>query len=130
MKKKNLKFLIGGIAVAIVVVYLAVGGIKEGMVYYYTVSEFNQKAASLGEQGVRVSGQVVKGSIKRNSVALDINFMITDGQARLPVFYYGVVPDIFGEDIEVVVEGKYSQGGVFKAHNLLTKCPSKFEGES
>lgn len=129
MKKKNLKFLIGGIAVAAVVAYLAITGAKEGMVYYFTVSEVHAKAAALGDQGVRVSGKVVKGSINRDALNLDINFVITDGKAQLPVFYHGVVPDIFGDDIEVVVEGKYKPEGSFKATNLLTKCPSKFEGK-
>jgi cytochrome c-type biogenesis protein CcmE len=130
MKRKNLKFLIGGLVVAAVVVYLAVGGVREGMVYYLTVSEFYGKVPTLGDQGVRVSGKVAKGSIERDATNLNINFVITDGKENLPVFYHGVVPDIFGEDIEVVVEGKFSPEGSFRASNLLTKCPSKFEGKS
>ncbi len=129
MKKKSLKFLISGIAVAIVVSYLAISGSREGVVYYLTVSEFNMKAASLVNQGVRVSGKVVKDTIKKDSINLDMNFVITDGKSKLPVFYHGVVPDIFGANIEVVVEGKYIPQGYFKANSLLTKCPSKFEGE-
>lgn len=130
MKKKNLKFLIGGLAVAAVVVYLAVSGAREGMVYYLTVSEFNGKVSTLGDQGVRVSGKVVKGTIKKDSTNLDIDFVITDGKEQLPVSYQGIVPDIFGDGIEVVVEGKYLSGGSFQATSLLTKCPSKFEGDS
>lgn len=130
MKKKNLKLLIGGLAVAAVVVYLAVSGAREGMLYYLTVSEFNGKVSTLGDQGVRVSGKVVKGTIKKDSINLDIDFVITDGKEQLPVSYHGIVPDIFGDGIEVVVEGKYSSGGSFQATSLLTKCPSKFEGDS
>ena len=130
MKKKNLKFLIGGLAVAAVVVYLAVSGAREGMLYYLTVSEFNGKVSTLGDQGVRVSGKVVKGTIKKDSINLDIDFVITDGKEQLPVSYHGIVPDIFGDGIEVVVEGKYLSGGSFQATSLLTKCPSKFEGDS
>ena len=130
MKKKNLKLLIGGLAVAAVVVYLAVSGAREGMLYYLTVSEFNGKVSTLGDPGVRVSGKVVKGTIKKDSINLDIDFVITDGKEQLPVSYHGIVPDIFGDGIEVVVEGKYSSGGSFQATSLLTKCPSKFEGDS
>ncbi len=130
MKKKNLKFLIGGLAVAAVVVYLAVSGAREGMLYYLTVSEFNGKVSTLGDQGVRVSGKVVKGTIKKDSINLDIDFVITDGKEQLPVSYHGIIPDIFGDGIEVVVEGKYLSGGSFQATSLLTKCPSKFEGDS
>ena len=130
MKKKNLKFLIGGLAVAAVVVYLAVSGAREGMLYYLTVSEFNGKVSTLGDQGVRVSGKVVKGTIQKDSTNLDVDFIITDGKEQLPVSYHGIIPDIFGDGIEVVVEGKYLSGGSFQATSLLTKCPSKFEGDS
>ncbi len=130
MKKKNLKFLIGGLAVAAVVVYLAVSGAREGMLYYLTVSEFNGKVSTLGDQGVRVSGKVVKGTIQKDSTNLDVDFIITDGKEQLPVSYHGIIPDIFGDGIEVVIEGKYLSGGSFQATSLLTKCPSKFEGDS
>ncbi len=129
-EKKNLKFLIGGLAVAAVVVYLAVSGAREGMLYYLTVSEFNGKVSTLGDQGVRVSGKVVKGTIQKDSTNLDVDFIITDGKEQLPVSYHGIIPDIFGDGIEVVVEGKYLSGGSFQATSLLTKCPSKFEGDS
>ncbi len=52
---------------------------------------------------------------------------MADEGGALPVTYRGAVPDIFGPDIEVVVEGKWTPGGVFVADTLLAKCPSKFE---
>jgi cytochrome c-type biogenesis protein CcmE len=39
------------------------------------------------------------------------------------------VPDIFKDNVEVVVEGVYDRDGVFAADTLLAKCPSKFESK-
>jgi cytochrome c-type biogenesis protein CcmE len=48
----------------------------------------------------------------------------------MPVYYKGgPVPDIFGEEVQVVVEGKVGPDGTFQASTLLAKCPSKFESE-
>lgn len=49
------------------------------------------------------------------------------GPRPLRVTYAGVVPDIFGDGTDVVVEGRLSPAGVFDASTLLAKCPSRFE---
>jgi cytochrome c-type biogenesis protein CcmE len=44
--------------------------------------------------------------------------------------YQGVMPDAFKEDVEVILEGTYSQyDNMFNATILLAKCPSKYEAE-
>jgi cytochrome c-type biogenesis protein CcmE len=53
---------------------------------------------------------------------------VQDEGGSFPVYYSGApVPDIFGEDVEVVVEGRLQPDGTFVAHTLLAKCASKFE---
>ena len=54
--------------------------------------------------------------------------LVYDGSGKVPVYYRGgPVPDIFGDEVQVVVEGKYNADGTFVANTLLAKCPSKFE---
>lgn len=48
--------------------------------------------------------------------------------ASLPVRYNGILPDMFGDGRDVIVEGKV-EGGVFHAKTLLTTCPSKYEAD-
>ena len=48
--------------------------------------------------------------------------------ANLPVRYNGVLPDMFADGRDVIVEGRVEQG-VFQADTLLTTCPSKYEAE-
>lgn len=51
------------------------------------------------------------------------------GGRQLPVSYRGVVPDVFGPDVDVVVEGKLTTAGTFEATTLLAKCPSRYESK-
>ena len=119
------KFVAGGAAIALALAYLAYVSLGTATVYYLTVGELRARGTT--SQIVRVSGRVEPGSIARSGTQL--RFEIVDPAGRLPVIYSGVVPDIFAGDIDVVVEGRYSEAGLFRATNLLTKCPSRFESD-
>jgi cytochrome c-type biogenesis protein CcmE len=123
-----LRFVAGGAIVALAVAYLIVTGLRSATAYYLTVSELQAQlqaqGATLGRP-VRVSGDVVPGSIVREGATL--RFSVADAGGSLPVVYRGVVPDIFGENIQVVVEGRPGVDGAFEAKAVLAKCPSKFE---
>ena len=53
-------------------------------------------------------------------------FTAAQDGATIPVVYRGTLPDIFKPGIQVVVEGRLEQDGVFHARTLLAKCPSRF----
>lgn len=119
------------IAVGAMVLGLAVlfgVGFKGSMVYYLTVSEFLDKNGKddLGEN-FRVNGNVVAGSIERGEGRMGARFVMGDGTRTLPVAYAKETPDTFVDGSEVVVEGRLGGDGVFQAHTLLAKCPSKYE---
>jgi cytochrome c-type biogenesis protein CcmE len=109
------------------VMFLVVTAMGNTAVYYLTVSELQAAGPSVYNQPVRVAGNVVPGSIQRDPTTLLVRFEAFDPSGSIPVVYKGVLPDIFADNVEVVVEGKYGQDGVFTAGNLLAKCPSKFE---
>jgi cytochrome c-type biogenesis protein CcmE len=52
---------------------------------------------------------------------------MSDGTRELQVSYGKETPDTFVDGSEVVVEGVLGPDGVFVAHTLLAKCPSKYE---
>ncbi len=117
------------VAVAVLVVVAAIGyliytGFQSTSVYYLTVKELKAQGPLVG--AVRVAGVVQPNSIERSTTDSTIRFTIADDGGSLPVVYRGMVPDIFGPGIQVVVEGHYNADGVFQANNLLAKCPSKF----
>jgi cytochrome c-type biogenesis protein CcmE len=123
------KFAAGGAIILVALAYLVYASLGSATVYYLTVREVQAKGpAAHGGQPLRVSGTVVPGSIAREGHQL--RFAVADGSdsaARLSVVYAGIVPDIFAEQIDVVVEGRYGGDEVFRATSLLTKCPSRFE---
>jgi len=43
------------------------------------------------------------------------------------VYHGGQVPDIMGDDVEIVAEGKLDAQGTFTASSVLAKCPSRLE---
>jgi cytochrome c-type biogenesis protein CcmE len=126
MKPKNqrLVLVIAAIAAVLVAVLLAMWGLRERASYFYTPAEV---AAGNAEQGraVRLGGMVEKGSVKREPDGVTIRFVVTDGQARTPVVFRGIVPDLFREGSGVVAEGRV-QGGTFVADTILAKHDERY----
>jgi cytochrome c-type biogenesis protein CcmE len=118
-----------GAVIALAAGFLIFNGLRSASVYYLTVSELKARGPAAYQQPARVAGTVKPGSIERLSGGLVVRFVLEDQSGSLPVEYRGVVPDIFGDYSEVVVEGRYTEPGLFVAKTLLAKCPSRFEAE-
>jgi cytochrome c-type biogenesis protein CcmE len=116
---------------ALAVAYLIMMGVQGTTVYFMTVSELQAKGPAAQNQVFRVSGNLVPGTLARDSSGLGIHFLIADPGSvsqSLPVVYRGgQVPDIIGDNIEIVAEGKLDAQGTFTASNVLAKCPSRLE---
>ncbi len=125
LRKK--RFLIGGIIVFLAIGYLSYTGFAGSATYYYEVGEFLDQGSSVYGDNVRVNGQVAPGSVEQEGLAL--RFTVTDGEKSLPVVYQGVVPDTFRAGSDVVIEGQLNSTGIFQAHTLMPKCPSKYVPE-
>jgi cytochrome c-type biogenesis protein CcmE len=116
--------------IALAVAYLVMMGLQGTTVYFMTVSELQAKGPAAQNQVFRVSGNLVPGTLAKDSSGLGIHFLIADAGAvqSLPVVYRGgQVPDIMGDNIEIVAEGKLDAQGTFTATNVLAKCPSRLE---
>lgn len=125
---RRLKLLIAGGSVLLGVSYLMITAMQTSTVYYLTVGELLERGTVAYGQQVRVAGDVVPGTVEREDAGLGVRFVVYDGSGQVPVYYRGgPVPDIFGDEVQVVIEGKYNADGTFVANTLLAKCPSKFE---
>jgi cytochrome c-type biogenesis protein CcmE len=69
---------------------------------------------------------VETGSLKTEPDGVTIRFIVSDGKARVPVRFKGIVPDLFVEGSGVVAEGKRGADGTFVADNLLAKHDEKY----
>lgn len=131
--KKQRKFLFGGAAVIGLVGYLMWTGISDAAVYYHTPSEVLVKVAddpSYRDNGLKVGGRVAVGSVAYDPRTLDLIFDVIDienPEVSFPVVYQGPLPETFKESADVVVEGLFTEAGVFEATTVLTKCGSRYE---
>lgn len=128
MLKGKLKFIVAIAVIVSALSYLVFAGVKDTMVYYLTVSELEAKVPSIYGTRVRVSGVVVPGTIEKSTDG-ELRFQITDEHGTINIVYNGIVPDIFADNVEAVVEGKYFSGNQFQADVLLAKCPTKYESD-
>jgi len=136
--KRSYKFGIGGCLVAAAIGYLMFAGLQQSSTYYFTLAEFMPRKDEMAGQGVRVAGRVQEGSLTKQTSAKGtaMTFVIGDFEGRgrvpiegtIPVAFTGVVPDMFAEGRDVIIEGRYVDG-TLQAQQVMTSCPSKYEPE-
>ena len=123
---KYLKF--GGVTVVILLAlgYLAYTGVQDSKSYYVTIKELRGMDDGVYAKRLRVAGNVVPGSIKRNGT--HVEFMLKELDLTLPVVYTGTEapPDTFKDDSQALAEGSFGRDGVFHAKQLQAKCASKY----
>jgi cytochrome c-type biogenesis protein CcmE len=118
-----------GAAIAIIVLtlgYLAYTGVEESKSYYVTIAELRGMGDAAHSKRLRVAGDVVPGSIKRQGTTVE--FMLKEEDKTLAVIYKGTEapPDTFKDESQALVEGEFGKDGVFHAKHLQAKCASKY----
>ncbi len=119
------KFGIGIAIILGVALWGAASGFQQSKTYYVTVSELASGKAM--RQNVRVGGFVEAGSITRQGGTL--RFRLAQGSESVPVVYVGTetLPDTFKGGAQAIIEGRYGQGGSFRANQIQAKCASKYQ---
>jgi cytochrome c-type biogenesis protein CcmE len=132
------RFLIGAVVIMAAVSYLVYAGIRETSVYYLKFDEFAAEKANFVGEPLRVAGRVQQGTMKWDARSLDLQFGLggfpaEDGtpatESPVAVQFNGILPDMFAEGRDVIVEGVYSDDDTFTADTIMTSCPSKYEPE-
>ncbi len=120
----NKRYLIGGIIILLFVA-IAIYSFNDKKVGYADIAT----AATTGEM-VQVSGVWLKDLqteyfSERNEFIFHLK---DDNGAETKVVFEGAKPNNFELADKVVIKGVYEEG-YFKAKQILTKCPSKYEGK-
>lgn len=125
----TVKFAVAGGVMALAVAYLVTIATQGAAVYFLTVSELQARGPAAGNQVFRVSGTLVPGTLTKEPTGVGIDFAIADptSQPLAVVYRGGQVPDIIGDNVEIIAEGKLDGGGRFVASTVLAKCPSRLE---
>lgn len=124
MNKLPWKYIIAGAAI-LVLAWVGISALSDSSIEYATVD----RAEKLGKT-VQIIGTWDKPTgwsydAQSNTFA----FTLRDEQGKLiPVELIGAKPNNFEAAVSVVVKGRI-EDGVLKASNVLTKCPSKYEGQ-
>jgi cytochrome c-type biogenesis protein CcmE len=122
-----MKFVLGGIVVAVVIGLLIATSFSGATSEYLAVAEVKALGPDQSRNS-RVSGAIVPDSVEWSTRDLHLTFEISDDTGNLAISYYGPQPDMLVDAVEAVVVGKYDPGSqVFEAEELLMKCPSKYE---
>lgn len=105
----------------------------DSMIYAYEVDQLTAKAAELGNRQVKVTGNLVSGTLVHRALpTCEFRFTIEKNGAELPIrFPQCILPDTFkdveGQLVEVSAEGRLEDGHLNATH-IFAKCPSKYEG--
>ena len=100
--------------------------LKDNLVYFYSPSEILNKQINF-EKKVRLGGMVEVKSLQREVNLKDgkkvekINFILTDFNNSIDINYIGILPDLFGENQGVIVEGFFKSKKEFNAIKILAK---------
>ncbi len=129
--QKNKRLLVGGFLALILVVLAVVAwqGLSNAALYFRTADEAVEQRESLGDRRFRIEGIVVPGSVEQDGVA--VRFVIESNDVRVAVAHEGDPPDLFQEDIPVVLEGQWSQtDDVFESNGILVKHTEEYESDN
>ena len=122
LKPKHQRLVLLALALAALIgaALLAAWALRNQASYFYVPSDMVGDPPAPG-QAVRLGGMVEAGSLETRADGVTIDFVVGDGEARVPVTFSGIVPDLFVEGSGVVAEGSLRADGTFAATNLLAK---------
>lgn len=108
--------------------YLGLGAFKDSLNPYVTFSE----AREATERTVQVSGDLTGNRLSwySDDEARRFHFFMVSPESgdSLEVVFEGVKPSAFDDATGIVAIGTWD-GARFQARQILTKCPSKYEGK-
>jgi len=110
---------------------VAMGGLSENLVYYYTPGELRAKGEAAASGVVRLGGVVKPGTIQWDEANTHLTFEIADNHkadsASLKVDAKEIPPQMFRDGIGVLVEGIYTPPDGFNSQRLIVKHSNEYK---
>lgn len=119
--------MFGAIAIALgAFAMIAYSGISKNLVYYWTPSDLRANGDKAYGANIRLGGMVVPGSIKKLGGSA-VEFDVKDATDVVRVKTSTVPPQMFRENIGVVVEGTMMRGGYFQSSRLMVSHNNEYK---
>lgn len=121
----NIKVITASIIIVVALIFGATTFLESNIEYM----DFS-KAQSANKK-VQVKGKWVKEKASQFDASKTqfTFYMVDDFQQEVKVVFDGAMPNNFEIATEVVAKGRFKDG-YFHANEILTKCPSKYEGDA
>ena len=108
----------GGLGLAIAAA-LVLAAFEDNIVFFLSPTDLVEQQIT-PDRRLRVGGLVEKGSVKKASDGVTVQFKVTDLKHTVAVQFRGLLPDLFREGQGIVAEGHY-KNSVFVASEVLAK---------
>lgn len=127
MRRYTRRFMFGAIAVAAIAFgVITASGISKNLVYYWTPADLHANRDKAFGANIRLGGMVAKGSIRRLGGSA-VEFDVKDATHVVKVKTSTVPPQMFRENIGVVVEGTMVKAGHFESSRLMVSHNNEYK---
>jgi cytochrome c-type biogenesis protein CcmE len=105
---------------------IATSSMNKNLVYYWTPTDLILNGNKAYGATIRLGGMVSPGTIKNHAGVSGVEFDVHDGTKTVHVKSNGVPPQMFRDNIGVVVEGTMVKGGYFQCNRLMVSHSNEY----
>lgn len=121
--KKNLFLIFVGISI---IIFASIRIASNNTIYYYTTTEANY-LSSTSDERIKLGGFVVSNSVKKGELGAT-EFLITDGNVTMKISFDGFIPELFQDEMGVILDGYFSND-IFYSDDMLVKHDNEYISE-
>lgn len=121
---KNFIFILFGISL---ITYSSVQIASSNTIFYYTTTEAYENVDVFDSERLKLGGFVVSDSVAKTTNA-ETRFTVTDGNKVVTIIFDGFIPDLFQEEMGVILDG-YFQNEIFYSDDMLVKHDNEYISE-
>ena len=121
---KNFIFILFGISL---ITYSSVQIASSNTIFYYTTTEAYENVDVFDSERLKLGGFVVSDSVAKTTNA-ETRFTVTDGNKVVTIIFDGFIPDLFQEEMGVILDG-YFENEIFYSDDMLVKHDNEYISE-
>ena len=121
--KKNLFLIFIGI---FIIIFASIRIASNNTIYYYTTTEANY-LSSTSDERIKLGGFVVSDSVQKGELGAT-EFLITDGNVTMKINFDGFIPELFQDEMGVILDGYFSND-IFYSDDMLVKHDNVYISE-